>query len=131
MKSKLSLTLAGILLGLTFITLLPGLGLACVWVNGSPLSYDEIRYAESLQGGQIACGSYIFDSNTGAWWDIGRQRGGYLGSGYRQQPQDSYNRGGSEGYSVDSYAGGYVGGNGDCTTIVVPGTDYTYLGDGC
>lgn len=126
MKSKLSRTLVGVLLALAITSLFPSLGSACVFVNGQQLSDQQILEAERLHGGKISCGWYLFDANTGAWWDVNRSRGGYLGN-------SQYQRGGgaSGEYSVDSYAGGYVGGKGDCATIYIPSSNYTYLGDGC
>ena len=131
MNSKISLILATFMMGVGLTIILPSVGSACVWVNGVPLSYEEIRYAEQLHGMQIACGNYLFDAKTGAWWDLNRQNGGYLGEGYSQQRQGSSRHGGSGEYSVEKYSGGYVGGDGDCTTIFIPSSDYTYLGDGC
>ena len=59
--------------------------------------------------------------------DVNRSRGGYLGS----VPVPARRGSASGEYSVDSYAGGYVGGKGDCATIYIPSSNYTYLGDGC
>jgi len=131
MKSRRSFKFAGVMLVFAFIILMPGLGAACVWVNGHHLSYEERRNAERVHGGEIACGNYVYNSNTGAWWDLNRQRGGYIGEEATQRSQGRSNPGGSRDYSVTPYAGGYVGGDGNCTTIFIPSSNYTYLGDGC
>ncbi len=80
----------GIVVTFIAVMLLPSLVLACVWVNGIPFSPQEVREAERFIGGQIACGVYAFNPNTGDWWDFTRQQGGNIRSGQYQNPSGNF-----------------------------------------
>ncbi len=118
MKIYSTLILAAWLLTVVGVVAPPSVDAACVWVNGVPLSYQEIRQAEQLIGMEIVCGVYAFNHYTGAWWDFTRGLGGNIHDRSSQSSPGSFP---SQGEEQDCSSIAYFG----------PYSDYTYIGDGC